>query len=564
MPEIKDYASLLPTEPPQAVMDMAEKYFADSNALIYRVEYYPDPLTQIKEKRVRCTCTACGDSFLAQWVSGCSCHGYGSEYGFFNPRTGEAVDSYTNTLCPTCGAPVKARSISSFSDDLWIDHDDFVNVDTVEGKLCIFAWRISKYANKDGRIHYQARPFEAYIADGRKMYRCVGDQRYFYSYRYFSSWEQRKRCDDTLCRVNKERILPFNADILVGTDCENSKLDIFCKSDDVMLVSYLRLWQKYHNVENLVVQGMGEVVNQALISAAKQSYGNPCCRGTTVVDGMFFKEAKPHKILGLSKEDYLQVKKAKWEYKAVIAFREYRDYDKSVNTENFKNAWNLIGTGASFDVLKKSGESLVKAANYLVKQRVKYPQNKDRITAKEMLDYWNMAQIRSEKTGEPIERYPQNLIAKHDQLVELAEFERQKELLEAFAKRVEKLAPFAFTDEETGLMIFACPDEAQLIKEGKTLHHCVATYAKPHAQGNTAIFFIRHTDKPDEPFFTLELDEKTYRVRQNRGLRNCARTSEVTAFEKKWLEYLKSNNIGKDVKKNGKRNRKSNDAAAVA
>ena len=136
MPEIKDYASLLPTEPPQAVMDMAEKYFVDSNALIYRVEYYPDPLTQIKEKRVRCTCTACGASFLAQWVSGCSCHGYGSEYGFFNSRTGEAVNSYTNTLCPTCGAPVRARSISSFTNELWIDHDIFVNVDIV--KSCAY------------------------------------------------------------------------------------------------------------------------------------------------------------------------------------------------------------------------------------------------------------------------------------------------------------------------------------------------------------------------------------------------------------------------------------------
>lgn len=50
MAETKDYASLLPTEPPQAVMDMAEKYFVDSNALIYRVEYYPDPLTQIKKR----------------------------------------------------------------------------------------------------------------------------------------------------------------------------------------------------------------------------------------------------------------------------------------------------------------------------------------------------------------------------------------------------------------------------------------------------------------------------------------------------------------------------------
>ena len=40
------------------------------------------------------------------------------------------------------------------------------------------------------------------------------------------------------------------------------------------------------------------------------------------------------------------------------------------------------------------------------------------------------------------------------------------------------------------------------------------------------------------PFFTLEFDEKTKTVRQNRGLRNCARTPEVNAFEKAWLDHI--------------------------
>ena len=113
-------------------------------------------------------------------------------------------------------------------------------------------------------------------------------------------------------------------------------------------------------------------------------------------------------------------------------------------------------------------------------------------------------------------------------------------------------------------MITACPDEEQLINEGEKLDHCVATYADSHAEGKTAIFFIRHIEAPDTPFYTLELDEKTYRVRQNRGSHNCARTPEVKAFEEKWLAYLKTNNIGKEVKKNGKRNRQSKPSAAVA
>ena len=88
-------------------------------------------------------------------------------------------------------------------------------------------------------------------------------------------------------------------------------------------------------------------------------------------------------------------------------------------------------------------------------------------------------------------------------------------------------------------MIRPCANEEELILEGKLLHHCVATYAKSYAEGRTAILFIRRTSEPDKPFFTLEFDEKAKRVRQNRGLRNCDRTPEVTAFETAWLDYVR-------------------------
>lgn len=38
----------------------------------------------------------------------------------------------------------------------------------------------------------------------------------------------------------------------------------------------------------------------------------------------------------------------------------------------------------------------------------------------------------------------------------------------------------------------------------------------------------------------MQLDEKTLTVVQNRGLRNCARTPEVQAFENKWLAWVRA------------------------
>ena len=82
--------------------------------------------------------------------------------------------------------------------------------------------------------------------------------------------------------------------------------------------------------------------------------------------------------------------------------------------------------------------------------------------------------------------------------------------------------------------------QRELTEEGDALHHCVSSYGKRHAAGETAIFFIRRASKPGTPYYTLELDERALKVRQNRGSYNRARTPEVQAFEEKWLAWLQS------------------------
>ena len=104
-----------------------------------------------------------------------------------------------------------------------------------------------------------------------------------------------------------------------------------------------------------------------------------------------------------------------------------------------------------------------------------------------------------------------------------------------------------YTWECDGVLIRPCMNEDELIQEGKSLSHCVSRYAQRVADGDTSIFFIRKADKPEEPWYTLELNLKNFSVVQNRGKCNCARTAEVVAFEAKWLEWMQ-----KQLKKNKK------------
>ena len=91
-----------------------------------------------------------------------------------------------------------------------------------------------------------------------------------------------------------------------------------------------------------------------------------------------------------------------------------------------------------------------------------------------------------------------------------------------------------------GLLIRPAASQKELTDEGNALHHCVSTYGKRHAGGQTAIFFIRRKSSPGSSYYTLELDEKELIVRQNRGLRNAPRTPEVQAFEDLWLSWVRA------------------------
>ena len=77
----------------------------------------------------------------------------------------------------------------------------------------------------------------------------------------------------------------------------------------------------------------------------------------------------------------------------------------------------------------------------------------------------------------------------------------------------------------------------EIVNEGKLLHHCVGGYANRHAHMKLHIMFIRTTEKPDVPFYTVEVD-LFGKIVQVRGQRNCKTTPEVDAFIEAYKEHL--------------------------
>lgn len=166
------------------------------------------------------------------------------------------------------------------------------------------------------------------------------------------------------------------------------------------------------------------------------------------------------------------------------------------------------------------------------------PEEYIKISVTMLRDYWRMAETAGWDLSSPAVRWPKALEAAHDRAID-AERAALKELSgKLFRQQYRKRKRYSFALD--GILIRPCRSQQELTREGERLKHCVAGYADDVATGRTAIFFIRRTKRPNEPWYTLELDEKTMTVRQNRGERNCAPPEAVKRFEAAWLRWLRA------------------------
>ena len=78
---------------------------------------------------------------------------------------------------------------------------------------------------------------------------------------------------------------------------------------------------------------------------------------------------------------------------------------------------------------------------------------------------------------------------------------------------------------------------AELIYEGKKLHHCVSSYTDKHFKGDTLIVFVRLSNQPKKPLYTLEVRQG--KIAQFRGKYNQNVPAEVWDIANEWMKQTK-------------------------
>ena len=366
------------------------------------------------------------------------------------------------------------------------------------------------------------------------------------------NWEQRKTCLDNWGEA--DLVYPWDRRLLIGSTAENSKLDLYMKAaKEPYPVTYLRLWQRHRNIENLVTQGCGALVGE-MIRDESYRYSYERARGVPKLPEINWKEKRPAKMLGLTKEEFRSCRAFKWTTEELQFYRLCREKGIKLRIPEDLEDCKAARLHWCRRMVEEEKAPLLRTVRYLKRQRTK-----DRRADGHILnDYWRIANSEGYDLTDEHIRFPKDLLRAHDRVAEERRIreeaqqardraEKNKKLQEAFAKQIEALAPLAW--KHGGILIRPCGAPEELDTEGKTLSHCVATYKDKHAGGKTAIFFLRRATEPDKPWYTLELNLEDFTVIQNRGKCNCGRTKAVEAFEAAWLEHIRPM---KQQKKKGK------------
>lgn len=511
-----DYKAL-PDDPTKEVISWAERrLLGNVHALIYRASWYRDPLTGVKDDCVEVFCSQCGNTRKMDKVRAGGCHlNYSAAPFGFRGFAGEAVISGESTLCPVCKRPAKALYFSSVRDEYKLASCLVLDIQRVQDRLALIYWTIQRRIDDRGIETTWTFPKVAYVVGRRRI-----DA---YEFNRGSGWYARYQYKDLV--GNEGTPYPWKKEILEGTTAENCKLDLYmkCKGNKYP-VSYLRLWVQRPSVENLLVQGVGNILSEMIERDCRGNYGEVIIPKLSDVN---WKDKRPAQMLGLTKELLRYAAKQNWKLHELEVFRTIAQRE-TLKPESDVPLLRQCGVPNVKHLLdKQTAGSIIQAARYLAKQK--------KCDAVTLVDYWRLVRLNGGDLQQRSVRWPQDLHHAHDNEASKQRFEKQKGYPRQFAQRIEALSPLSYSAD--GLLIRPVMSAEELYQEGQKLHHCVYSYLDRFVTAKTAIFLIRKEDDPETPFFTLELDEANMVVRQNRGLRNCARTPEVQAFEEKWLTW---------------------------
>lgn len=563
MDDLKDLLEILPEEAPREVRQRAGSSLQDElggELCLFRresVELYPEdqgwPLPapeRVQNKRVwgaRCTCTACGEVFVAGYGSakqgGMKIRGISLLCGDDGqlwpgvPGRDELPEAVIDIAegealsCPYCGSEVRLTHAGSLRGGrTW--QLLLCQAAVLAGRLVLLYWMARRTADDYGCFDCSLRPWEAVVLDrDGRLRRITHVSRGMYGAKPAPAWRLcgRFRAPEELRYYNwgadnhqqiGARVFDPVPD-LTGTTGEKTGIEDYIRSGGTWCAAYLGLWRRHPNAENLARRGWGRVLQDSLDEQAMTNARTGQTRLPELPE-IDWGEHKPHEMLGMDKRSFYALA-GRWGYDQLKLWGEYTTAYRDVTAQEFdaaarETSWRTVerivdrcvGDGAALPVSR--------VLPYLRRQAAR----EDGLAEAQAGLFFDLRDMLEDRATEPTEYelWPKNLRAAHDRLAEERKRRRATHYAADFARLAEKYAPLAWRDGDLCIRVAATPQE--LIDEGDTLHHCVGGYHQKHAAETDVIFFVRRARRPERSWYTLDIrmDRDAPKEVQLHGYRN--------------------------------------------
>ena len=288
-----------------------------------------------------------------------------------------------------------------------------------------------------------------------------------------------------------------------------------------LLMQYLKLYCKHPNVEYLIKSGYSHLLSEAYSGF----WGGTIT--LQVSKHINWKSNSLLKMLDITRTEFKLLRGQEECYEAYHHWKkEYPGYSPSELLE-FSQTFGFE-TGTLTDFCERTGLTPNRIARYLNEQEVlKY----------DYRDYLDQCRLLRYDLHDTAVSMPRNFDAMHRRCSEIIQYKHSELQKKLFAEMLPERQKLEFSCGQ--LMIRQPQSIEEIIDEGAALNHCVGGYAGRHAEGKLHILFIRTADKPDVPYYTMELDLDGT-IRQVRGYHNQATTPQVEEFVAAYKEHLAS------------------------
>lgn len=290
------------------------------------------------------------------------------------------------------------------------------------------------------------------------------------------------------------------------------------KGSHRLLIEYLRLYCKHPNIEYLLKSGYYPIEERV------SGYwgGRTSLYASQEIN---WKSNNLLKMLNLNRTEFAVLKGSEGYYERYILWRE--KFPK-MNPEDILLVSKVFGyeTGTLQRLCESTGIKPPRLARYL---------SESEINTRDYSDYISQCRELGYDMHDTAISMPHGFQAIHERLSELIKIKVSDEARAAFKENypLRKKLEYRF-----GSLFIRQPESMnEIVEEGSLLHHCVGGYAERHAHGKLHILFIRAADKPDVPYYTMELSVSGDIV-QVRGLRNRDMTRKVKDFVEQYKKYI--------------------------